>query len=216
MTEEFAAKAQAHTRYYCADGERVPGVTTILNVLNKPALVPWANKLGLQGIDTRKYVDAAALVGTLAHEMVEYYLRGERLDLRGYSPDDVQRARKAFRKFVMWAKAHKIESLLLEEPLVAEGYRFGGTIDWYGLRDGVPALIDFKTSKALYPEHLLQVAAYRRLLIENGYQVEAAYILRIGRDESEGFEERIVENLDKRWELFEHCLEIYRLMQELK
>src|SRR5439155_21898181 len=57
---DFGDKVKAHVRYYTSKGEQVPGVTTILSVLNKPALVSWANRMGLQGIDTHKYVDEAA------------------------------------------------------------------------------------------------------------------------------------------------------------
>ncbi|GAI86127.1 unnamed protein product, partial [marine sediment metagenome] len=38
-----------------------------IGVLNKPALVPWANNLGLQGINVKDYVDDKADIGTLAH-----------------------------------------------------------------------------------------------------------------------------------------------------
>ena len=41
---------RAHQRYKIEDGTIVPGVTTVVGILNKPALVPWANKLGLEGI----------------------------------------------------------------------------------------------------------------------------------------------------------------------
>jgi len=208
-------KAKAHIRYRLANGTIVPGVTTITGVLNKPALVYWANQMGLKGIDTRKYVDAAARVGTLAHEMVEYYLRGERLDLSDYTPNEIEKARRAFRKFVVWAKPLDLQPILLEEPLVSESYRFGGTIDFYGIRNAIPSLIDFKTSKGLYAEHLLQVAAYAMLLRDNGHLVEQVYILRIGRDEGEGFEELRVDRLHERQRLFVYCLGVYRLQKEL-
>jgi hypothetical protein len=213
---EFAKRAKAHTVYKLADGTRVPGTTTITGLLAKPALIKWANNLGLEGIDSNKYVDAAATVGTLAHEMVEAYLRKERLDLTLYSPDDIKRARRAFRKFVVWSKSVNLRPLFLERPMVSEMQRFGGTIDFYGDRNGVPTLIDFKTSKALYPEHLLQVAAYALLLHSNDFEVRDVYILRIGRDEGEGFEERKVDQIGKRWELFKHLLEVYRLRKELR
>ena len=45
-------KSKAHQRYKLADGTQVPGVTTITGQLNKPALIIWANRLGLQGIDS--------------------------------------------------------------------------------------------------------------------------------------------------------------------
>jgi len=209
-------KAKAHIRYRLADGTIVPGVTTIIGVLAKPALIYWANKMGLQGIDTRKYVDAAANVGTLAHYMVECELRGIEPDLADYTPNEVDKASNAVIKFLEYRKEHDLQPTLLEEPLVSEDGRFGGTIDFVGYRDGDPyTLIDFKTSKALYPEHLLQVAAYWHLCLVNSYEINSVYILRIGRDEGEGFEERKVDNLNKRFELFAHCLEVYRLKKEL-
>lgn len=74
----IAARAKPHTIYRTADGKRVPGVTTVLGIMNKPALVKWANTLGLQGIDSSAYVDETARVGTLAHEMIQEYLGGRR------------------------------------------------------------------------------------------------------------------------------------------
>ena len=74
-TERVAAKgARQHTVYKLASGARVPGVTTVLSVLNKPALVPWANKLGLEGIDVRKYVDALALYKINVLHLQQSYL----------------------------------------------------------------------------------------------------------------------------------------------
>ena len=68
MADKLKKASRAHTRYYTTDGTLVPGSTTITGLLNKPALVKWANNLGLQGIDSSKYVDKAARVGTLIHE----------------------------------------------------------------------------------------------------------------------------------------------------
>ena len=55
-----AKRSRTHTRYPSKSGHLVPGVTTVLNVLNKPALVPWATGLGLQGSTLQEYVDALA------------------------------------------------------------------------------------------------------------------------------------------------------------
>ena len=43
MEDKLYKVSQAHTVYKTADGIRVPGVTTVLGVLNKPALIKWAN-----------------------------------------------------------------------------------------------------------------------------------------------------------------------------
>jgi len=204
---------QAHVVYKLKDGTRVPGTTTITGLLNKPRLVAWANRLGLEGIDATQYRDSMAGVGTLAHAMAQAELSGQPLteDLTEYSPKEISLAENALIKFRNWRKAHDFVPILLETPLVSEEHRFGGTIDAYGLLDGAPALIDLKTGKAIYPEMVYQLAAYRQLLIEHGYAVDNVRIVRIGRDESEGFEERIFGNLDKAWQVFWHLRQIYDL-----
>lgn len=47
IEQEVDKKGQP--RHYTVDGERFPSVTTILRVLDKPALVSWGWKLGLRG-----------------------------------------------------------------------------------------------------------------------------------------------------------------------
>ena len=107
---------------------------------------------------------------------------------------------------------------MAESPLVSEEYGFGGAIDCFCKLDGVYTLLDFKTGKAIYPEMMHQVAAYRQLLLEADQPVFNAdcRILRIGRDEDEGFEDKLVGNLDKHFELFKHCLAIYNLQKEIR
>lgn len=204
-------KSIAHTKYKTKDGDSIPGVTTILGVLNKPALVPWANKLGLQGIEVGKYVDNLADAGTLAHNIVECHLKNEKPDYSDYSKNQIDLAENAALKYFAWEKENKVEMILSEAMLVSEVFMFGGTIDCYANLNGKKTLIDFKTCKALYGEHFTQTAAYKVLLEEAGYQVEDIRILRIGRDESEGFEDAKVPMIDLHWEKFKHCLEIYRI-----
>lgn len=214
--DEFKRVAKAHIRYKLADGTRVPGTTTILGILNKPALVGWANRMGLEGIDTTKYVDAAARVGTLIHYMVECDLKGEEPDFSDYTSNEIDKAENAFIKYLEYRDGHILEPILIEEPLVSEKYRYGGTIDFYGLEDSVPTLLDIKSGKAIYPEMLIQVVAYRQLVLEQGHPVERLRILRIGRSEDEGFEQRIVGQIPERWEVFEHCLAIYQLRKKVQ
>lgn len=215
-TEQVTKRVKSHTRYRLKDGMAVPGVTTILSVLNKPALVPWANKLGLQGIDSSKYVDEKAAIGTLAHQMIADYLRGWETDTSEYSKVQIDQAENAVLSFFEWEKNHHIEPVLVEEPLVSEQYKFGGTVDCLGKINGSLCLLDFKTSSGIFPEMMVQIAAYGQLLYEQDCVIDKAIILRIGRTNDEGFEERLVNELDKRWQIFLHCLEIYRLQKEVK
>lgn len=207
--------SRAHTVYKTSDGARVPGATTITGLLNKPQLVRWANKLGLEGIDSSKYTDEAAAVGTLAHAMVQCHLTGEHLPTEQFSPIQVELAENAVLSYLEWEKRHTIEPLLCEKPLVSDKMRFGGTIDCYCNLDGVPTLLDFKTGKAIYDEYFVQVAGYKSLLEEAGYPVERVQILRIGRDETEGFEERAITDTTKYFKIFNNLLEIYYLKRQL-
>ena len=197
-------------------GKRVVGVTTYLNELNKPALVKWANKLGLQGIDSTDYVDNLADVGTLAHAMIMAYLQGKSVPKEDYTEDQAALAANCFGSYLNWESAHKVEPILVETPLVSEEYQFGGTPDLLAYVDGVITLLDFKTGKAIYPEYFIQVAAYWVLLMERGYVIDKVMILRIGREESEGFEVKEVKALKTNWELFTHCQAIYELKKQAR
>lgn len=192
-TDAIAKRARAHT-VYKIDGKRVPGVTTILGVINKPALVKWANNLGLQGIDSTKYVDETATIGTLAHCMIQEELGGEPWDRAAYNAAQVDLAENALLKYYEWRKqtGSTMETIFIEKPLVSNIFNCGGTIDWYGNINGEPWLVDIKTSNGLWPEHVYQVSAYREMLEENGYPVAGVRLLRVGRTEDEGFEDHII------------------------
>ena len=215
-TNDSPRKAKAHTQYKLSDGTKVPGVTTVLNVLNKPALVKWANNLGLQGIDSSKYRDEMADIGTLAHQMIVDYFNKAKTDTSEYSQSQIDLAENCLLSFWGWEKGHKIEVIMAEAKLVSHEYGFGGTIDCLCKLDGQPTLLDFKTGKAIYPEMFCQLAAYEQLLTEAGQLVEAARILRIGRDSDEGFEERTIGVLDNQWRIFLNCLSIYNLQKDIR
>jgi len=216
MKEAATKRSRAHITYKLADGTAVPGVTTVLGVLNKPALVKWANNLGLQGIDSTRYVNEKAAIGTLAHQMIANYLRGEATGTDEYSKVQIDQAENAVLAFFEWEKTHPVKALLVEEPIVSEQFHYGGTIDCLGQINSSLCLLDFKTSSGIFPEMMVQLAAYKHLLIEHGYAINQAIILRVGRTPDEGFEERLVNHLDKRWEIFQHALAIYRLQKEVK
>lgn len=216
MKDKIKGISKAHTIYKTADGKRVPGATTITGLLNKPQLVRWANKLGLEGIDSSKYTDEAAAVGTLAHALIQAHLQGDKVDTDLFSPVQVDLAENAVLSFYEWASRHKIEPIICEVPMVSEKLRFGGTVDCYCILDGKPTLLDFKTGKAIYDEYFVQTSAYKELLLEHGNPVEEIKILRVGRDETEGFEERSITDSSKYFKIFQSLLDIYYVKRELK
>ena len=213
-------KHKAHIIYKLASGKRVPGTTTITGSLgwSKHVLINWANRMGLQGIDTAKFVDDKSKIGTLAHSMVTDYLQGKKTETSDYSKNQITAAENSALSYFEWAKGKRIKPILIEQPLVSEAYLYGGMADIFAEVDGLPELIDLKTGSGIYPEMLIQVGAYRQLLVENGHPVDSVRILNIPRTGDEAFVEKKVsiKHCLTAWAIFKNCLNIYQLRKNLK
>lgn len=207
--------SKAHIRYKTSDGKVVPGATTITGLLNKPYLIRWANQLGLEGIDSSTYTDEAAKTGTLAHAMIQADLQGVEIDKDQFSKIQIDLAENAVLSFFEWKKRHTLEDIYCEMPMVSDKMLYGGTIDCYCKLDGKPTLLDFKTGKAIYEEYFVQTSAYAELLRENGFPVEEVRILRVGRDATEGFEERSIKDTRLWFRIFQNLLDTYYTKKEL-
>lgn len=227
--ERKMARTSVHTRYYNQSGKRLPSVTTVIGKLglNKRVLMHWAWKMGTEGKDYRKVTDEAANIGTIAHAMVEDRINEamEELDpdhvwSPAWSPDqypeeDIERAKLAFGAFEQWWDQHSIVPKASEMRLSHEQLGYGGTIDFVCSLDDTPALVDFKTSKGVYTDHIIQLAAYQQLFAanQNGMMLDP-YLLRIDKYTGQ-FEFHHLPDLQPYWEIFEHTLEIYRLAKEV-
>lgn len=211
-------KSKAHIRYKTKEGLLVPGVTTVTGILDKPALIYWAWDLGMKGIDYKKFKDDKADIGTLAHDMIICHLTEKQPCLDDYTKNQIDQAENALLSFLEWEKGKDIKVIHAEKPLVSEEFKYGGQFDIFASIDGIGTLLDIKTGKAIYPEMIIQLAAYDNLINEqiNGV-IQSAKILRVGRDETEGFEVRdFTDKLTSGWKIFKHLLDIYKLRKELK
>lgn len=217
-TKKIFKRAKAHQRYRLADGTIVPGVTTIVGLLNKPHLVNWANKMGLQGIDTTAYTSAAAGAGTCAHEMIQAMVGGTAVDFSKYTGEEIEAAQNAAEKFRAWLVNHDMQTHLIEEQLVSERHRVGGTIDWYGELDGKMTLVDIKTSGDIYEEHIIQVAAYAQMLKDEEYPIDCVRILRFSREDNDDHRDMHVSDrlLEVGLNIFLRLREVYDLKRNLK
>ena len=50
-------------------------ITKLIDLLDKPALVGWANKLGLKGLSLNEYSCRVKSEGTNKHNDIELYLK---------------------------------------------------------------------------------------------------------------------------------------------
>jgi len=207
-----------HTKYINDDGIRVPGVTTILRLLAKPALIHWAWKCGIDAIDYRIRRDKASDIGTCAHHIIAADITSFGADLSEFSKATIDKAENAYLAWMDWCKSFgDYNTIASEIPMVCSSY--GGTLDWVIERDGKIILIDFKTSKGIYPEMVYQLSAYKNLWngqVDNlDKQIEECYILRIGKEDG-AFEQRKYTDLNEEFCIFEHLLGVYKMQKQIE
>jgi hypothetical protein len=178
---KIATVSRGGSRFYVepTTGEKVPGVTSILNMLPKPFLQAWSAKMVAEfavdnfgaysalvmngqrqaAIDLlkaapRRYTKERADIGTEVHDLYEKLSRGE--DLGRYHPD--------FQPYVdswnEWADAFQPEFLFNEETVWSDAHRYAGSFDFMAKIEGETVVGDFKTTKSTYPEVALQLSAY--------------------------------------------------------
>lgn len=203
-------KNTVHTVYRNKEKKRIPSVTTIIGQLAKPQLIPWANGLGLKGIEYKKYMDDVAIVGTLVHEMIQGYFTGGEVDLKEYSQNDIERANNSMKSFHNWVSSVEIKPIKNEIKL--ESDKFGGTTDMLAEINGELNLVDFKTGNGIYDDYFIQLAGYNLMLKE--YKIKKFTIVRVGRDEHDEYEVKSISNIDKYEKIFKLLLKIYELKKE--
>jgi hypothetical protein len=164
--------------YVDANGERIPGVTTILSEgLPKPALINWAgNTTAAYAVDNWETLqdlkpserlerlkkaryedrDTAAKRGTEVHELASRLMIGETITV----PDELRGHVEAYARFLDdWEPT----PILVESTVVSYHHGYAGTLDMiYQLESGEVVLADIKTTRSgIYGETALQLAAYR-------------------------------------------------------
>lgn len=191
-----------------------PSVTQIIDLLGKPALVPWAYKRGLDRLDLYETRDKAADAGTHAHAMIECHLKGlPEPASDGLAPELVAKAEGCYIAFLEWGRTHDFHPVESELMLVSEKQGFGGTLDIASVV-GDLIICDIKTSKGVYLAHKIQVAAYGLLWNEEypDRPIRGYRILRLGPEGD--FSDHFFPNLNAELQMFLHLLEIKKLLIE--
>jgi hypothetical protein len=178
------------TQPYYVDKVRVPSVTTILSRFKESkALIYWAWDQGRQGLDCRDTSKKACDAGTLCHAMIEANIRAHPMPSLADIPKPTREAAyHAFKAFMEWKARVKLRILETELSLVSNKYKFGGTLDAMIVQEKL-ILGDWKTSKGIYTDMLIQVAGGYSLLWEENYpdqKLEGIEILRISKPAEDG------------------------------
>lgn len=227
----FTFDAKAHL--YTFDGKPLTGVTTVLGVINKPALIQWAANMveehiranvsyAIPGEDGgywaikpkiieeaktahRKKKEAAGDVGTAFHFWVEQYAKGDKLPI----PEG---AEKMAEHFLNWVTTNKVKFLSNEQRLYSLNHWLAGTMDFLVEVNGKKYVGDLKTSSGIYGrEYFAQCAAYRMMLEEMGEKdIEGSVVVRCGKKGD--FEEKYSYDYETDKKIFLAALTIYRGM----
>ena len=157
----------------------LPSVTTIMGILDKSGpLIGWAKRITAEAaVDNRDQMagwvemagrdgaislltkaatqkrDKAADVGTRVHALAESIARGQPVELT----DEERPFLTAYQRFLEeWQPRY----LAAEEMVVSLRHGYGGTFDAIVEMAGDTWMLDTKTSKGVYSETSLQLAAY--------------------------------------------------------
>lgn len=169
-------KDSPNGRLYGWGDETFNSVTTILSALGKPWLGAWAAKMVAEyAVDYRseweslpkagavrllkgapwEKRDAAGDLGTAVHDAIEAAVLGQTRP--EYAPDVAPR----IAHFDRFLDDYKPTFLASEAAVFNRRYRYAGTLDAIAQIGDETLLLDVKTSRDVYPEYALQLAAYR-------------------------------------------------------
>jgi hypothetical protein len=143
--------------YVTPDGSRYPSITTVLSILSEEAIAKWRARVGDE--EANKIGQRASGRGTLVHSIIERYLLNE--DTTEFLPHIRQSLENV--RPILDERLGKIFGL--EVPLYSSHLGLAGRVDCVAEFDGVPSIVDFKTSKRVKKkEHIsnyfAQMAGY--------------------------------------------------------
>ena len=227
---------------YTVNGQHKVGVTTVLNVLNKPALMTWpmyeANKyIKKHSTEKGEFLtiskthledslkafrmksDKAANMGTKIHEAIEMYLTGHP------SVDD-GKVGKALESFKNWYENLNGKAIEVERVVYSKQGDYAGTFDCLLELDGKKVLCDVKTTKkgkkfrdGIYPEYFIQLGAYSMAYKEEtGEEIDDLMIINVSKSGA-GITTKTASQLGlsigELEQSFAYCLRLYRTLDKI-
>lgn len=122
-------------------------VTRLIDLLDKPGLKYWANKIGLEGVSLKDYEPKVQKEGNIGHDQIEDYLKNGVL----------------FDGFEMLDQALKGYEVLGCEVDCDNGF-INGRIDLVLARNNEVFVVDFKRNDKIYISTKLQLSTYKHII----------------------------------------------------
>lgn len=181
---EVSTKTVNRKRFYVTPTGLYPSITTVLGVrkAKQKGLQEWRERVGN---DVANHImRTAASRGTAVHSMCEDFLNNIEVTQEG-------------RDFLPWCLFSQLKPKLLssinkiyaqEAGLWSEKYRVAGRVDCIAEYNGIPSIIDFKTSRSERKddynlEYYIQASAYAEMFEERtGIEINQIVILVVTED----------------------------------
>ena len=162
--------------YVTPEGNFYPSITTILSSQNKPSLEKWKKDVGEK--EAKRISKESMRIGTAVHQMAEFYLSNYIIKLKNEDKKIVDTFNRL--RFLLG----NINNIVgVEIPLYSDLLRVAGTADCVAEYNGVPSIIDFKTSRKPKKEewiddYYMQTFAYKLMFEEmTGIEIQQIVIL---------------------------------------
>lgn len=159
-------------RYYqLPDGEHVPSVTTVLSKLDKGWLAKWKKRVGED--KANRISTQAKNRGTAIHALCEKYLLNDPDPRQGSMPFNWAQ----FKEIRPHLDSHVSTIRGIEHRLFSKQLHAAGTTDLLCDWKGMPAIVDFKTSK--YPKKEEDIWSYFVQLTAYAVMTEELYGIKV-------------------------------------
>ena len=187
--EDLVAETTSRGRTYATpDGSRYPSITTVLSLLTEDSIAAWRRRVGDE--EANRIGHRASSRGTQVHAIIERYLKNE--DTTDYLPH-IRQSLENLRP-ILDQSIGKIFGL--ETPLYSRYLGLAGRCDCVAEWEGVPSIIDFKTSrrpkkKQQVPNYFAQMSGYAVMFEERTGMpiVNTVIVMDVDNDEPIVFKE---------------------------
>lgn len=237
MENNFTFNEKEHL--YELDGKPLTGVTTILNVIAKPALIQWAASEAVNYVCNnieelitatkerqdellkeaktahRRKKEDAGQKGTDVHALIEERIKGAIKNNDGYFDPQGIDENTQVQHFLNWAIDNKVQFLESEKRMYSKEKWTAGTCDFTCVINGKRYVGDIKTGGVYDRIPHFQTAAYRMMLEEAGDNYEGSVIVNIKKDGKFNKEKDVYYSHDYQTDLegFLAALKLYRILQ---
>lgn len=168
--------------YSTPSGKKYCSITKVLSVLSEEAIKKWKDRIGHE--EANKISKYSRLRGIKFHSLMESYLKNEKLILTHPKNESEIAAYKLFKNGAMEFLNTSIDNIIaLGDHLYSDSIKLAGIVDLICELDGVPTVIDFKTSSTSpqleYADTAFaQVAGYSYMFEEiSGYVIPQTAVI---------------------------------------